>query len=127
MRDDPRPRTQLPPQLRHQLLVDSRQKEERHHRRLADVRLEQILRQEPDAIDDAGRLRVVLGPAIELRVDLDADAERTVPLRRRDRDPAVARPQVVSDIGGSDVREPSTASTTCRARERSGRPAASSP
>ena len=105
MRDDAGPRLQLLLQLRHQRLVDPRQEEERHDGRPADVRLEQILREEPDAVGHAGLLRVVGRLAVQLRVDLDADAERAVALRRRDRDPSVTRPQVVDHVAGGDVGE----------------------
>jgi hypothetical protein len=45
------------------------------------------------------------GELDEARIDLDADAPRAVFLRRDDRQPPIARSEVVNDIVGRHVRE----------------------
>jgi hypothetical protein len=69
-----------------------------------EIGLEQILIHEPHAIGDAGLRGVLDRFPDEPWLDLDADAARAVFLCGGDRDAAVARPEVVDDIGGGHVR-----------------------
>ena len=105
MRDDTGTWPQLALQFRHQLLIEPCEQEQRDDRRLADVRLEEILLHEPDAIADARLRQVVVGFTDANGVDLDADAARSVLFRRGNRDAAVAGPEVVDHVGCRDARQ----------------------
>ena len=105
MRDDTGPGPQLALQLRHQLLIEPCEQEQRDDGRLADVGLEQVLLNEPDAIADAGLRQVVVRFPDANGIDLDADSARAVLCGGANRDAAVARPQVVDDVGRRDARQ----------------------
>src|SRR4030095_6782031 len=84
MRHDARAGLQFANQLRPQPLVDALEQIERYHGRLADVRGEEVLVDEPDAVGHTRRAGSVSGDVDELRIDLDADAARAVLRRRSD-------------------------------------------
>jgi hemolysin D len=60
MRDDSGARTQVTPESRHQLLIQTGQQKQRHHRGRPDIGLEQILIEKHDTIRDARFHGVVL-------------------------------------------------------------------
>ncbi len=106
MRDDARARLELAQQLRQQAPVERLEEEQRHHRRFADVRFEQVAAHEAHAVLDPGAARAVQRHAQRRRVDLDAHAPRAELLCRGDDDAPVAAPQVVDHVLGSGFRQP---------------------
>ncbi len=105
MRNDARSRRELAQQLRQKTAVERLEEKERHHRRFADVRLEQVAAHEAHAVLDAGAARLVHRHAQRRGVDLDADAARAELLRRGDDDAPVAAAQVVDHVLRSGARE----------------------
>src|SRR5262245_20366930 len=104
MRDNWCPGLELVPQPRTQLAVVVPLQEKRYHRRVAELRLEEIALHEPHAVSDARRACVLDRVADAVRVDVDADATRAELPRRSDHDAAVAAAEVVDDVGRVDVR-----------------------
>ncbi len=95
-------RDRKPGSMRFMMLGDRVQGD---YRCLAKIGVEEIADDERGAVGDAGIARVLPGPCDECGIDLDADATCAVFLGGDDRDAAVARPEVVDDIGGADGRE----------------------
>ncbi len=81
-----------------ELLVDRGEQIQRHHRRLADVGLEEVPLPELDEIGHAGLLGVLAGLLDEVGVDLNADPLRPVLPRCADYDASVSAPEIVDDI-----------------------------
>jgi hypothetical protein len=85
--------------LRSQLLVEVGQQVERQHGRAREVFLEDVAFDDRHLAADTRSLRVAPRQRGEVAVVFDADGFRAELLRRRNRQPAVARTQVVDDIG----------------------------
>ena len=99
-----RSRLQLPVQLRLDLAEDVREKVQRDDRGLPDVRVEQVARDEPHAIGDAGILRLLGRLCDQAGVDLDAGGTARLALGDRgDGQAPVAGPEVDQVVIRADV------------------------
>src|SRR5436190_15136897 len=73
VRHDARAGLELGEQARAQLHVEIRQQVQRDHRRIAELRLEEVLAPERNEVGDALLARILVGFLDALRVDVDAD------------------------------------------------------
>ena len=105
MRHDARPGLELGQEPRPELHVQIGQQIERDHRSVGELRLEEVFLAKLHQVGDAVLLRVLVRLLDALRVDVDAVGADAEALRRRDRDAAVAAPEVVEHVGLADLRE----------------------
>src|SRR5712691_2862375 len=105
MRDDARAGAELTQELRTQAKVELAGKIERHHGRRAQIRLEEILLNEANALSQTGPLGRARALGHHPRIDLDAHPPCAEITRGGDDDPAVARSQVIDDVVPAHARE----------------------
>jgi len=105
VRHDARAGAQLAHELRLKVLHHAGQQIQRKHRRLRDVRLENVLLNEFDAITDAALLRLVVAAIDELGIDIDSHAARTVAQRCGKHDTSITRAEIHDVVFGRDLRQ----------------------
>jgi hypothetical protein len=103
--DDARAGPQLLEDARPKLDVELPEEIERKHGGRPQVRDEQVVGNELDAVGDARAAGVVITEIDEIGLDLDAQAARAELRRRGDHDPAVAGPEIDDVVVRADPRE----------------------
>src|SRR5690606_41112549 len=98
MGDDTCSRPQLLQDARAQLDIDGRSEIKRQDRRLADIRLEQVLLTKLHFVGDTGLIRVLACLDNAARVDINPKPTRSEALGRRDRNAAVPAAKVAQIV-----------------------------
>ena len=105
MRHDSGARPQHRSEPRPQLHVEGRHQIQSHHGCIGNVRLESVLNSERYEMLHTRTFRVGLRFLDTQRIDVYSNTTSAESLRRGDDDPAIAAPQVVQNVPGTDVAE----------------------